>query len=227
MRYKHRPLALICYAPDGDGAGSGATPPDGSATGGATAGGGDPNPAGGQEPTPPMTFDQLLASNRDYQSEFDRKINQALTTAKQNWERQQVENLDEAKKLEKMTATERAQYQLDKDKAALREERATFERERLQVSVGAELQKRGLSADFAAYLTGEDADTSKGNIDRFESLWNAALSDAVNDRMRSDGPPKDPKAPATLDRNVLRHMSAEEINQNWDAVQKALCQKGR
>lgn len=189
MRYKHRPLAFAYYAPEG--AASGATPPEGGDNGGsATAGGGDSNPDGGRAPEP-LTFDQLLASNRDYQSEFDRKVTQALTKARQTWDREQAENRDEAKRLEKMTATERAQYQLSKDKATLEQERAAFARERLQVSVGAELQKRGLSADFAAYLTGNDAETSKANIDTFESLWKASLSDAVNGRMRSGAPPRD------------------------------------
>ena len=187
MRYEHRPLAFACYAPEG--AGSGTTPPEGGDN--ANAGGGKPNPDGGKAPEEPLTFDQLLASNRDYQSEFDRKVTQALNKAKQNWDREQAENMDEAKRLEKMTATERAQYQLSKDKAALAQERAAFERERLQVSVGAELQNRGLSADFAAYLTGSDAETSQANIDAFESLWKASLSDAVNGRMRSSAPPRD------------------------------------
>ena len=83
MRYKQRPLAFVCCAPEGGAAGSGATPPEnGGAGSGATAGGGEPNPEGGAKPEVPLTFDQLLASNREYQSEFDRKINQALTTAK-------------------------------------------------------------------------------------------------------------------------------------------------
>ena len=169
MRYKHRPLAFACYAPEG--AGSGTTPPEGGDSGdNANAGGGNPNPDGGRAPEEPLTFDQLLASNRDYQSEFDRKVTQALTKARQTWDREQAESMDEAKRLEKMTATERAQYQLSKDKATLEQERAAFARERLQVSVGAELQKRGLSADFAVYLTGSDAETSKANIDTFEIL---------------------------------------------------------
>ena len=190
MRYKHRPLAFACYAPEG--AGSGTTPPEGGDNGdNANAGGGDPNPDGGRALEEPLTFDQLLASNRDYQSEFDRKVTQALTKARQTWDREQAENMDEAKRLEKMTATERAQYQLSKDKATLEQERTAFERERLQVSVGTELQKRGLSADFAAYLTGSDAETSKANIDTFESLWKASLSDAVNGRMRSGALPRD------------------------------------
>lgn len=45
MRYKHRPLAFACYAPEG--AGSGTTPPEGGDSGdNANAGGGNPNPEG-------------------------------------------------------------------------------------------------------------------------------------------------------------------------------------
>ena len=97
MRYKHRPLAFACYAPEG--AGSGTTPPEGGDSGdNANAGGGNPNPEGGRTPEEPLTFDQLLASNRDYQSEFDRKVTQALTKARQTWDREQAENMDEAKR---------------------------------------------------------------------------------------------------------------------------------
>lgn len=160
--------------------------------------GGEQNPAGGAEPSntepkQPVSFDELLSSNKDYQSAFDRKVSQALTTAREKWERQHQKDLDEATKVEKMDETQRKEYQLNKDRAALEAERAEFVRQRLQVSVGAELQKRGLSADFAPYLTGEDSESSQAAIDTFEGLWKASLAAAVNDRMRSDIPPKDPK----------------------------------
>ena len=159
--------------------------------------GGDQNPAGGAEPsnTEPKqlpSFDALLSGNKEYQSAFDRKVSQALTTAREKWERQHQEDLDEATKLEKMNETQRKEYQLKKDRAALEAERAGFARQRLQVSVGAELQRRGLSANFAPYLTGEDSESSQAAIEAFEGLWKASLAAAVNDRMRSDMPPKDP-----------------------------------
>ena len=89
MRYKHRPLAFACYAPEG--ASSGTTPPESGDSGdNANAGGGNPNPDGGRAPEEPLTFDQLLASNRDYQSEFDRKVTQALTKARQTWDRRRT-----------------------------------------------------------------------------------------------------------------------------------------
>ena len=159
---------------------------------------GEQNPVGGTEPSgdelkQPVSFDELLNNNKDYQSAFDRKVSQALATAKKKWEQQHQEELDEATKLEKMNETQRKEYQLSKDRAALDAERAEFARQRLQVSVGTELQKRGLSAEFAPYLTGEDSESSQAAIDAFENLWKSSLATAVNDRMRSDVLPKDPK----------------------------------
>lgn len=191
--------------------------------------GGEQNPAGGTEPSntepkQPPSFDELLSGNKDYQSAFDRKVSQALTTAREKWERQHQEELDEATNLEKMSETQRKEYQLKKDRAALDAERAKFAHQQLQVSVGAELQKRGLSADFAPYLTGEDSESSQAAIDAFEGLWKASLAASVNDRMRSDSPPRDPKPNTTMDRNALRNLSREEVNKNWDAVAESLRQ---
>lgn len=191
--------------------------------------GGEQNSVGGAEPADtepqqPASFDELLSGNKDYQSAFDRKVSQALATAQKKWERQHREDLDEATKLEKMNETQRKEYQLNKDRAELEAERAKFTHQQLQVSVGAELQKRGLSADFAPYLTGEDSDASQANIEQFETLWKSSLAAAVNGRMRSDAPPRDPKPNTPLDRNALRNLSREEVNKNWDAVSESLRQ---
>ena len=176
----------------------------------------DQNSAGATEPTPtapetpvtptqadsvthpaevpqPVSFDEMLTGNRDYRAEFDRRIAKALNTARMNWEEQQRADRDEAARLAGMNETQRREYQLERDRAALDAERAAFARQQLQVTVGTELQKRGLSAEFAPWLTGEDADSSQANINRFEAMWNASITAAVNARMRADTPPRDPK----------------------------------
>lgn len=189
MRNKHGHLiAFPFYGPDGagSGAGGGGGAPAGDAGGAGPAGG---DPAEGDPPAPP-SFDELLKGNKDYQAAHDRKVSQALATAKKKWEQQQREDLTEAEKLANMNDAQRQAYQLNKERAALDAERAEFARKQLQVSVGTELQKRGLSAEFAPYLTGADSEASQVAIERFESLWNAALESAINGRMRSD-PPRD------------------------------------
>ena len=107
-----------------------------------------------------LTFDQMLDSNPAYRSEFDRRNVKAVETARKKWEAAQVEEQDEAKKLEKMTAAQRERYQLDKDRAAFDAQKASFAAEQMRVTVGAELQKRGLDASFAKYLSGKTAEES-------------------------------------------------------------------
>ena len=125
------------------------------------------------------------------QSHTDKQITKALETAKAKWQQEQLDALDESKKLEKMTAAEREKYQFEKDKKDFEKKKAEFEHAQLTVTVGAELQKRGLSADFSQYLTADNAENSKTNIDAFEKLFNAAVQTAVNDRLKGGTPPKD------------------------------------
>ncbi len=125
------------------------------------------------------------------QSHTDKQITKALETAKLKWHQEQLDALDESKKLEKMTAAEREKYQFEKEKKDFEKKKAEFEHAQLTVTVGAELQKRGLSADFSQYLTADNAENSKTNIDAFEKLFNAAVQTAVNDRLKGGTPPKD------------------------------------
>ena len=125
------------------------------------------------------------------QSHTDKQITKALETARAKWQQEQLDALDESKKLEKMTAAEREKYQFEKDKKDFEKKKAEFEHAQLTVTVGAELQKRGLSADFSRYLTADNAENSKTNIDAFEKLFNAAVQTAVNDRLKGGTPPKD------------------------------------
>ena len=128
---------------------------------------GDSQNPGGAE----LTFDQMLDSNPAYRSEFDRRNVKAVETARKKWEAAQIEEQDEAKKLEKMTAAQRERYQLDKDRAAFDAQRASFAAEQMRVTVGAELQKRGLDASFAKYLSGKTAEESTANPEEFEGAY--------------------------------------------------------
>ena len=182
---------------------------------------GDNQNPGGAE----LTFDQMLDSNPAYRSEFDRRTGKAVQTARSKWEQAQAEEQDEAKKLEKMTAAQRERYQLDKDRAAFDAQRASFAAEQMRVTVGAELQKRGLDAGLAEFLAGKTAEESTANLEKFQSIGDKAIAAAVTDRMRGGGAPKDPKGGAALTRESIKKMSRSEINANWDAIQKTLSQE--
>ncbi|MCD7917309.1 MAG: DUF4355 domain-containing protein [Clostridiales bacterium] len=138
-----------------------------------------------------LTFDQWLDSNPAYRSEFDRRNTKAVQTARTKWEQEQAENLTEAERLEKMSKTQREQYQLDKDRRQFESERAAFQRQQLEVQTGAQLQGMGYDAGFAKYLTGKDAEATSANLTAFDGLMRAYRASAVNDQMRGGTPPKD------------------------------------
>ena len=65
----------------------------------------------------PKTFDDIL-SNKEYQAEFDRRINKAIETSRSKWQADMEAEKSEAEKLAKMKAEEKLQYELEKSNKA-------------------------------------------------------------------------------------------------------------
>ena len=80
--------------------------------------GGDAQNGAQQKPT----FDDML-KDKDMQSECDKRVSKALETAKTKWQKDADEKPSEAKKLEKMNAEQKAEYQRkqNEEKLAKRE----------------------------------------------------------------------------------------------------------
>ena len=159
-----------------------------------------------------FSVDDILARPelaKGIQSRIDSTVTKALNTARTKWEQEQLDNMDEAKRLEKMSAEA---------------ERKKFEHEQLVVATGKELLKRGLDSSFASYLTGTNAEDTNAKIDSFEQLFNSAVTNATNKKMQGE-PPKEPKTVKTITLDTIKTMSADEINKNWDEVQLVLAGK--
>lgn len=63
--------------------------------------------------TKPQTFDDVL-SNKEYQAEFDRRVQKAINTAQEKWKAKNDQEKTEAERLAQMNETEKLQYQLQK-----------------------------------------------------------------------------------------------------------------
>lgn len=171
-----------------------------------------------------MSAEDILAApelRKAVQAATDARVTQALNTAKAKWQQEQLDSIDEAKKLEKMTAEQRAQYQFKKDKAAFEAEKKKFEHEQLVMATGKELLKRGLDASFAESLTGATAEETADKINSFETSFKAAVSAQVGNRMKG-GAPKDKGGNTSYTMDDLRKMTPAEINAHWSDVQNAL-----
>lgn len=156
---------------EGDG-GTSANVPDQTADNG-----GDAQDNASQKPT----FDDML-KDKDMQSEFDKRVSKALETAKTKWQKDADEKLSEAKKLEKMNAEQKAEYQRKQteEKLAKRE---------LMAEAKVQLADKGLPVGLAAVLDYTGADECKTSIETVSKAFAEAVESAVNERMKGN-PPK-------------------------------------
>lgn len=61
----------------------------------------------------PVTFDDFLKDGK-HQAEFDRRVQQAISTAQEKWKAKNDQEKTEAERLAQMNETEKLQYQLQK-----------------------------------------------------------------------------------------------------------------
>jgi hypothetical protein len=151
------------------------------------------------EPEKPLTLAELLEQNQEYKTQYEA----LLGAERQRWQETAEEELTEAQKLEKMTASERQAYQLAQGEKKLAQRMKEFERRQLVVQTGEELTRRGLPSSMAQWLTGADAAATKTNLDAYERDYNAAVQAGINGAMRGRTLPKDPKAPEEVDAFLL------------------------
>ena len=113
-------------------------------------------------------FDKAL------QSETDKRVQQALKTAQDKWQKEYEAKVeaekDEAARLAKMTTEERAKAEAEKEREKFERERKQYQREKLEFETGKQLADRKLSPKFASFLAQNDAETTKANLDAFEQV---------------------------------------------------------
>lgn len=134
--------------------------------------------------------------DKQLQSEADKRVTEALKTAKAKWESDYKDKLkkekDEAARLAKMSAEDRAKEEFEKQKQDFEAERKQFERDRLELQVKKDLNEQGLNESFSSFLIGKDADSSLANIKSFKSAWDKALSEAVKEKLKGEPPKASP-----------------------------------
>lgn len=176
------------------------------------------NDDGGQAETP-MTFDAWLESNKDYQAEFDRRLNKATTTAVNNaqekWEMIADERVSEAEKLAKMTKDERDRYNMQKRIKDLEAREKAITKKELQATAKNALAEKELPLELAELLDYTDAESCNKSIESLDQAFRNAVSAAVNERLKGADPMK--KAPETQEDElaVMTKQIDEAMKGNW------------
>lgn len=125
---------------------------------------------------------------------------------------------------ETMTEEERAQEDAQKLMKTLEERERELERKELTLKTIDLLKENDLPLDVKDFLIGNDEESTLENVQSFKKMFDSALEVAVTEKFKKSG-----KEHANSSGHIGRYtqedlnkMSAEEINKNWDKIQKDL-----
>ena len=162
----------------------------------------DTTATGTQEETTTYTLEQV---NELLQKETDRRVNQALSKQKKQYEKQLS--------LSKLDGDERAKAEKDSRIAELEEQLAQFQIERNRSELKSVLSSRGLSAEFADIISiSDDIETSQANIDKLDRLFKAAVKAEVEKRLAGNAPKGNGNTATEITKETARKMSIAELN---------------
>lgn len=140
----------------------------------------------------PQTFDEILG-NKNYQAEFDRRVQKALETQRSKLETLMNEKATEAEKLALMTKEEKDRYLHQKRVKDLETKEASITKRELVAEAKVALSDQGLPVSLAEVLSYSDADTCKASIEAVGKAFQEAVEAAVEEKLKGGKPPK--KAP--------------------------------
>lgn len=160
-----------------------------------------------------LSFEELL-KNKDYQSEFDRRVTKALETAKANWEKEEQVKQTEAKRLAAMNEEQKAEHKRAQAEKQLAEREAAVTKRELTATAKEQLIEKGFPPELSGVLDYSNAEKCKQSIETVSSVFSQAVEKAVNERLKSP-PPKTgqsggAKEPATLADALRMQMQAKK-----------------
>ncbi|CAK1245066.1 hypothetical protein LMG30237_ALEAABJJ_01029 [Fructobacillus tropaeoli] len=134
-------------------------------------------------------------SQSELDSFMDKKVSKAIETARSKWEEEAKKREDKAKKLARMTETDRIKAeQADRDKELAKREQ---ELKRLEYSIQAKstLAEAGLpnEDELVSLILSDDVETTNNNINYLKKV----IADSVNKRVDELSKQKTPSASST------------------------------
>lgn len=131
-------------------------------------------------------------TERFTQADVDRRVQEALKTARSKWDGELNGKLEEAKnegaRLAKLSAEERQKEEARAEREQLEREKAEFAHKSLVAEAVKQLGERGLPVELAKMAAGDNAEAAQENIKTLETAWDKAVENAVSKRLSSKAP---------------------------------------
>jgi len=147
-------------------------------------------PVGGET----KTFDEFLKENKEFQAEFDRRLQKGNLTAVENAKKQWIEEQDnqksEAEKLASMNEKQKHEYELKKALSERDEARAINNAYLLKEQAEKIASDKGVDASLLSFIDFRrtSAEDLEGKIDKLSSAFNKAVENGINTRLKEKAP---------------------------------------
>lgn len=127
-------------------------------------------------------------TEEEVQDAINKAVQKRIARERKDIESKIEQERKEAEELARMSEEEKQKKLFEKEKAEFEEVKRLFEQEKLLNETSSQLASKNLPVSFAKMLRGADAESTFENIKVFESEFNKALENAVNERLKGNSP---------------------------------------
>lgn len=142
---------------------------------------------GNQEPAEPKTPEEQLKDEKKY---TDAEVDEIISKKYAKWQAKQEKEQNEAKKLAKMNADEKKDYQLKKREQELADREQAIARKELTAEAKSMLSERDLPVELVAVVDLSSADSVTESINTIQKAWSEAVQKGVSERLKGGAPMK-------------------------------------
>lgn len=142
---------------------------------------------GNQEPAETETPKEQHKDEKKY---TDAEVDEIISKKYAKWQAKQEKEQNEAKKLAKMNADEKKDYQLKKREQELADREAEIARKELTAEAKSMLSERDLPVELVAVVDLSSADSVTESINTVQKAWSEAVQKGVSERLKGGAPMK-------------------------------------
>lgn len=118
------------------------------------------------------------------------EIGKMLSAERSKWDKEQEAKESEAKKLAKMNADEKKDYQLKQREQELADREQAIARKELTAEAKSMLSERDLPVELVAVVDLSSADSVTESINTVQKAWSEAVQKGVSERLKGGAPMK-------------------------------------
>ena len=142
---------------------------------------------GNQEPAEPKMLEEQPNDEKKY---TDAEVDEIISKKYAKWQAKQEKEQNEAKKLAKMNADEKKDYQLKKREQELADREQAIARKELTAEAKSMLSERDLPVELVAVVDLSSADSVTESINTIQKAWSEAVQKGVSERLKGGAPMK-------------------------------------